>query len=75
MFFSNEIRQSWFDEDAPEEVPIPDGYHNSLSTFHKLMLIRCWCQDRTLNMAKKYIAESIGDVYTEPVILNLEGKF
>ena len=30
----------WFDTDAPEESPIPDGYNSSLDTFRKLLLIR-----------------------------------
>lgn len=32
--------RSWFDKDAPEEHPIPDGYQTSLDTFKKLLLIR-----------------------------------
>lgn len=29
----------WFDQDAPEEFPIPDGY-NTLDVFRKLLMIR-----------------------------------
>ena len=32
--------KAWFDTDAPEESPIPDGYSTSLDTFRKLLLIR-----------------------------------
>ncbi|XP_061847250.1 dynein axonemal heavy chain 8 isoform X2 [Colius striatus] len=64
--------KSWFDKDAPEEEIIPDGYSNSLDTFRKLLLIRSWCPDRTLSQARKYIADSLDEKYTEPVILNLE---
>jgi len=52
--------KDWFDSDAPEESPIPDGYSYTLSTFHKLLLIRSWCPDRTVPMAKIYIAETLG---------------
>ena len=31
--------KAWFDTEAPEENPIPDGY-NTLDTFRKLLLIR-----------------------------------
>uniref|UniRef100_A0A663EUR1 Dynein axonemal heavy chain 8 n=1 Tax=Aquila chrysaetos chrysaetos TaxID=223781 RepID=A0A663EUR1_AQUCH len=64
--------KSWFDKDAPEDEIIPDGYNDSLDTFRKLLLIRSWCPDRTLSQARKYIANSLDEKYTEPVILNLE---
>ncbi|XP_009878765.1 PREDICTED: dynein heavy chain 8, axonemal [Charadrius vociferus] len=64
--------KSWFDKDAPEEEIMPDGYNDSLDTFRKLLLIRSWCPDRTLSQARKYIANSLDEKYTEPVILNLE---
>ena len=52
--------KDWFDADAPEEEPIPDGYTSALTTFHKLMLVRSWCPDRCIPMAKIYIAEAMG---------------
>ena len=64
--------KTWFDSDAPEEAPIPDGYSNSLDTFRKLLLIRAWCPDRVLPQARKYIAESMGVKYAEGVILDME---
>ncbi|XP_048577391.1 dynein axonemal heavy chain 5 isoform X1 [Nematostella vectensis] len=67
--------KAWFDSDAPEDEPIPDGYHGSLDTFRKLLLIRSWCPDRTLNQARRYITESIGKAYAEGVILNLESMW
>ncbi|KAM6355884.1 LOW QUALITY PROTEIN: dynein axonemal heavy chain 8 [Podargus strigoides] len=64
--------KSWFDKDAPEEEIIPDGYNDSLDIFCKLLLIRSWCPDRMLSQARKYIANSLHEKYTEPFILNLE---
>nr|XP_038033594.1 dynein heavy chain 8, axonemal [Anas platyrhynchos] len=64
--------KNWFDKDAPEEEIIPDGYNDSLDTCRKLLLIRSWCPDRTLSQARKYIADSLHEKYTEPVILNLK---
>ncbi|XP_077985364.1 dynein axonemal heavy chain 8-like [Glandiceps talaboti] len=64
--------KGWFDKDAPEEEIIPDGYTSSLDTFRKLLLIRSWCPDRTLPQARKYIADSMGPKYADPVILDLE---
>ncbi|XP_066532241.1 dynein axonemal heavy chain 8-like isoform X2 [Hoplias malabaricus] len=65
----------WFDMDAPENGVIPDGYNNSLDVFHKLLLIRSWCPDRTLSQARKYVGDSMGMRFAEPVILNLEATW
>ena len=64
--------KAWFDTNAPEDSPIPDGYTSSLDTFRRLLLIRAWCPDRTTSQALKYISESMGRKYAEVVILNLE---
>ncbi|KAK3588114.1 hypothetical protein CHS0354_012171 [Potamilus streckersoni] len=72
---NNRAWKDWFDTDAPEEEIIPDGYHTSLDAFRKLLLIRCWCPDRTIPQARKYIADAMGQRYAEPVILNLEATW
>uniref|UniRef100_A0A2C9JCN9 AAA+ ATPase domain-containing protein n=1 Tax=Biomphalaria glabrata TaxID=6526 RepID=A0A2C9JCN9_BIOGL len=62
----------WFEKEAPEEEVIPDGYNNSLDVFRRLLLIRCWCSDRILPMAKRYIADTMGEKYSDGIILDLE---
>ena len=42
----------WWDSDAPEEEVIPDGYHKSLDTFRRLLLIRSLCLDRAMPQAR-----------------------
>ncbi|KAG5882158.1 Dynein heavy chain 5, partial [Gonioctena quinquepunctata] len=64
----------WFDKDAPEEATIPDGY-SSLDPFRKLLMIRSWCPDRTITQSRKYISNSLGQKFAEPVILNMEVLF
>nr|WAW84834.1 axonemal dynein heavy chain A [Halisarca dujardinii] len=64
--------KQWYDSDAPEEAQVPDGYHISLGSFRKLLLIRSWCPDRTLAQARKYIGDAMGKRYAESVILDLE---
>ncbi len=60
MTFSIQAWKDWFDEDAPEEALLPDSYGNSLDTFRKLLLVRSWCPDRMIPMAKMYVAEALG---------------
>ncbi|XP_056424627.1 dynein axonemal heavy chain 8 isoform X2 [Hyla sarda] len=63
--------KNWMERDFPEEEIIPDGYNNSLDSFHRLLLIRSCCPDRTLPQARKYIRDSLNAKYIEPNILNL----
>ncbi|XP_039973302.1 dynein heavy chain 5, axonemal [Xiphias gladius] len=64
--------KSWFDKEAPEEDVVPNSYDQALDCFRRLLLIRCWCPDRTIAQARKYIMDAMGDKYTEGVILDLE---
>ncbi|KAL4222174.1 Dynein heavy chain 8 [Mactra antiquata] len=67
--------KAWFDKDAPEEEVMPDGYTAALDSFKKLLLIRCWCPDRSVPQARKYISDSMGPIYAEAVLLNLEATW
>ncbi|KAJ8735708.1 hypothetical protein PYW07_007328 [Mythimna separata] len=63
--------KSWFDKEAPEDEPLPDGYH-TLDVFRKLLVVRAWCPDRTLAQSLKYVVHSMGARYSEAVIVNYE---
>ncbi|KAI5624125.1 dynein heavy chain 5, axonemal, partial [Silurus asotus] len=69
---SEKAWRCWFEEAAPEDAALPDGYDNLLDAFHKLLLIRSWCPDRTIAQARRYITESIGQRYAEGVTLDMD---
>uniref|UniRef100_A0A667YKF5 Dynein, axonemal, heavy chain 5 n=1 Tax=Myripristis murdjan TaxID=586833 RepID=A0A667YKF5_9TELE len=64
--------RSWFDQPAPEDAPLPDGYEEKLDTFRKLLLIRSWCPDRTIAQARRYISQCLGGQYAEGLVLDLD---
>ncbi|XP_053350448.1 dynein axonemal heavy chain 5 [Clarias gariepinus] len=71
---NDRVWKSWFEEAAPEDAALPDGY-DSLDAFHKLLLIRSWCPDRTIAQARRYVTESIGHKYAEGVILDMDAMY
>ena len=64
--------KAWCDNDYPEEERMPGGIDSKLNTFQKLLIIRCWCPDRTLSQAKNYVESSLGSYFLEDIIFNLE---
>ncbi|KAJ1555489.1 Dynein heavy chain 8, axonemal, partial [Nowakowskiella sp. JEL0078] len=64
--------KTWYEKDSPENEMLPSGYHNSLDAFRRLLLIRSWTLDRTIMMAKQYIASSMTTKYAESQILDLD---
>ena len=39
------------------------------------VVFRCWCPDRTLAQARKFVHEAMGEKYAEGVILDLEKTY
>lgn len=64
--------KAWFNSDVPEAYSVPDNYETKMDAFHRLLLIRSWCPDRTLSQAKKYVAEALGAEYAQGLLLDME---
>lgn len=64
--------RAWYEKDAPENEALPGGYQTSLDAFHKLMLVRSWCLDRTVMISKQYISSSLQPRFAESQILDLD---
>lgn len=75
MIESNEKAwKIWYEKSNPEKEKIPDGL-DRLKVFEKLLIIRAWCPDRTLNQAFAYVEESLGPQFVETVMFDIEEMF
>jgi dynein heavy chain len=73
-----QVWKPWYDLSAPETAPIPGGYdgnQRSLSPFERLLLVRAAREDRAMPAARLYVAETLGEVYIEPVPLDFEATW
>ncbi len=65
--------KAWYDHSSPEEEAVP-GMPN-ITPFHKLLLVRCFREDRTMLAATGYIISSLGQKYAEGQPLDIEGTW
>ena len=64
--------RTWIEKEKPEHEDIPCGYSRSLDPFRKLLLVRSWCPDRMLHMAQTYVSSSLGELFIDAPMLDLE---
>lgn len=62
--------KQWYDEEKPEEVPLPNGYENKLSMLEKLLLLRCVRQDRISISATRFVVAHLGEKYVQPPVID-----
>ncbi|XP_051175007.1 dynein axonemal heavy chain 10 [Leptopilina boulardi] len=58
--------KKWYDSDTPESEELPCDYSIKLSSFEKLLLIRCFRVDRVYRAVVNYISERMGEEYITP---------
>lgn len=66
--------KKWYEKSQPEKERIPNGF-DQLAAFDKLLVIRSWCPDRTLNQAFTYVGESLGQRFEETVMFDIEEMY
>ncbi|XP_036382121.1 dynein heavy chain 10, axonemal [Megalops cyprinoides] len=67
--------KTWYDLDGPEQVPFPMKYKENLTTFQKLLLLRCFRLDRVYRAVTDYVAVTIGEKYVQPPVISFEAIF
>jgi len=63
--------RQWWDMEAPEASRVPD-VEDRLNAFERMLIVRCFREDRTLLSALDYIKVTLGPKYAEPQQLDLE---
>ena len=55
-----DVWKDWYDLEAPESVPIPNGFHPRLLPMQRLCVMRCFRPDRVYNAVKLFVIEMLG---------------
>jgi len=66
--------KKWYEKSSPEKEKMPDGF-DRLDVFERLLMVRAWCPDRTMNQAFAYVEESLGPQYVETVMFDIEEMY
>ncbi|XP_015274779.1 PREDICTED: dynein heavy chain 10, axonemal [Gekko japonicus] len=67
--------KAWYDIDALEQAPFPMDYGNSLTSFQKLLLLRCFRVDRVYRAVTDYVTLTMGVKYVQPPVISFEAIF
>eukprot|EP00762_Andalucia_godoyi_P000034 ANDGO_02412.mRNA.1 Dynein-1-alpha heavy chain len=67
--------KNWYDLEAPESVTFPMGYSETLNSFQKLCLLRCFRVDRIYVGVQLFIESRMSDRFVQPPVLNYENVF
>uniref|UniRef100_A0A336KTI1 CSON011058 protein n=1 Tax=Culicoides sonorensis TaxID=179676 RepID=A0A336KTI1_CULSO len=62
---------SWYELEAPEEMPCPGNFSEKMKYFDNLMLIRCFRMDRVYRATNLYISNIMGERFIMPPVVSL----
>lgn len=65
-----DVWKQWYDLEAPELAELPCGYTDKLSDLQKLLVFRCFRQDRVYNAMKLFVVSVMGEKYVQPPVLD-----
>lgn len=75
--FSDNLAEwrDWYDLEAPEAVDCPGGFTAQISSFQKMMLLRCFRSDRIYRAVNYYVTEILGEAFITPPVINFKAIF
>lgn len=62
--------KEWYDLEAPEAVPLPNGFTDKMTTLQRLSIMRCFRPDRVYNAVKLFVVSEVGDKYVQPPVID-----
>lgn len=62
--------RQWMDAEQPETMNLPDGLDARLTSFQRLLVVRCLRLDRLLPAITAYVMEALGKRYGDPQNIN-----
>ncbi|XP_039430309.1 dynein axonemal heavy chain 7 isoform X2 [Culex pipiens pallens] len=67
--------KAYFDDDTPHSAEIPDPWKTSLSSFQKLLVLRCFRSDKLVPGIEIYVEGLMTRKYVEPPPFNLAASY
>ena len=67
--------KEWYDLDAPESHPMPQGYDERLTPLEKMLVLRCFRVDRVVPAIIKFVIATMGQQYVMPPVLDFMAIF
>lgn len=64
--------KDWYDLEAPESVDCPGEFSQKLSSFQKMMLMRCFRTDRVYRAINCYVTEMMGEAFITPPVVDFK---
>ncbi|KAM4037486.1 dynein axonemal heavy chain 3-like [Anomaloglossus baeobatrachus] len=75
-FCSNLIEwKNIYDSSHPNEMELPDPWEDLLTTFQKLLVIRCLRPDKVIPAVQQFIIEKMGPAYVDPPTFDLQRSY
>eukprot|EP00742_Colponemidia_sp_Colp-10_P004363 GILJ01004656.1.p1 GENE.GILJ01004656.1~~GILJ01004656.1.p1 ORF type:complete len:2862 (-),score=582.32 GILJ01004656.1:82-7611(-) len=69
---NEQIWKQWYDNERPEDLPLPLQYSETLSRFEQLLVLRVFRIDRVYNAIKNFVMYRLGDYYVQPPTLKYD---
>ncbi|KAF5830619.1 hypothetical protein DUNSADRAFT_14266 [Dunaliella salina] len=63
------IWREFYEQEAPEEAPLPMGYDHTLSEFEKLCVLRCLRVDRITVAITRFVVKVMAERYVQPPVV------